>query len=128
MPKGKTKKKNVFKDHTFSGFDLIRFFLNNLNEIESYQVYDFFHSEDIKQLFEIKLEDTQTLLERYFDFIQDVGRMFYYIKNLQWDLAVLEYIRLVKTKNQLVIDTMDKFPYFRKLSRRYPEGEKPQRR
>jgi len=125
LPNKKTKKKNVFKDHTFSGFDLIRFFLNNLDKIEIYQVYDFFHSEDIEQLFEIKLEDIQTLLERYFDFIQDVGRLFYYIKNLQWNVAIVEYVRLVKVKNKLVIDTLDKFPYFRKLSRRYPQGEKP---
>lgn len=121
MPKRKTKKKNVFKDHTFSGFDLIRFFLNNLDNIEIYQVYDFFHAPDIENLFEVKVEEAKNLLMRYFDFIQDIGRMFMYIQSLKFELAFIEYVRLVKVRKKLVKDTLDLIPFLREMS-------KPQRR
>ena len=121
LAKENKEKKNVFKDHTFSGLDLIRFFLNNLEENEIYQVYDFFHAEDIENLFEMEFKEIESLLFRYYDFMQDVLRMFGYIQTLQFHLAFFEYIRLVKVQKQLVIDTLDKFPFFRKLARRPPK-------
>jgi len=111
------KKKNVFKDHTFSGFDLIRFFLNNLDNKEIYQVYDFFHEPDIENLFEVKVDEAKNLLMRYFDFMQDVGRLFGYIQSLQLELAFMEYLRLVKVRKQLVLDTIDAIPFLREMSK-----------